>query len=218
LVGPTALILSLITSIFVYLGTKNFSASFLTAVVGPFFFGWIAVTLLKKWLNSEEAPRLSIVSRVGGQVVNILWGSVVAFAVVAFLAFFPFDRFDLAGVSKDVRRSISFHLIKPVLIKKFGNYESAGNLSSCRTNLCSASPDDLEDLSADPQIQAIMNDPRLQNLINDPAVQQAAEKGDYRPILSSPVMRELSQDPEFLIKAIKAYPKIQQGLSKPSDQ
>jgi hypothetical protein len=218
LVGPVALLISLLLSVFVYFSTKSFSASFLTAVLGPFFFAWIIVSALKRWLNSEESPRLSIVSRVGGQVVNVVWGSIVIFLTIAFLAFFPFNRFDLPGVSKDIHRSFCYRLIEPMFINKALNYEKPLNPADCEAGLCSASEKDLEALAADPQIQAILNDPRVQRLYNDPAAQIAIKNKDYRAILDNPAIRELSQDPRFLIQALKVYPKIQALTNAQQDQ
>jgi hypothetical protein len=218
LVGPVALIISLILTGFVYLSTKSFSATFLTAILSPFFFAWIIVSALKKWLNSEEAPRLSIVSRVGGQIVNVVWGSIVIFVTIAFLAFFPFNRFDLAGVSKDVHRSVSFRLIEPMFIDKALHYEPRPDPATCEAGLCSTSEQDLQALASDPQIQAIMNDPRVQRLQNDPDAQKAMENRDYGALVNNPTIRELTMDPQFLIKALKAYPKIQALTNQQQNQ
>jgi hypothetical protein len=217
LVGPLALILSLMTSVLVYFNTKSFSTGFLIAVLGPFFYGWVIVTLLKKWLNAEEAPRLSITSRVGGQVVNVVWGSIVIFITIAFLAFFPFNRFDLPGVSKDVHRSFSFRLIKPIFTNKTKTYVPPTILTDCESGICSASDKQMQTFADDPEVQAIANDPRMQNLLNDPAIQKAVENKDYRAILANPAVNELGKDPQFLIKVIKLYPKVQQNFA-PEDK
>jgi hypothetical protein len=209
LVGPVSIIISLILTGFIYLGTKNFVATFLTAVLGPFFFGWIIVTALKKWLNCDEAPRLSIISRVGGQIVNLVWGSVVIFLAVAFFAFFPFNQYELAGVSKDVRHSFAFRLIEPIFIDKALHATPLPDPGACDTGLCNVSEQTMETFTADPQIQAIMNDPRVQKLQEDPDAQKAMENKDYAALVNNPVIQELTMDPQFLMKALKAYPKIQ---------
>jgi|GEM_PF-2515941 len=209
LVGPVALIISLILSVLIYISTKNFIATFLTGVLGPFFLGWIIVSALKHWLNSDEAPRLSIVSRVGGQIVNLVWGSIVIFLTIAFLAFFPFNRYELAGVSKDVRRSASFRLIEPMFIDKALHSAPLPDPAACEAGLCAAGVQDMQTLTADPQIQAIMNDPRVQKLQEDPDAQKAMENRDFAALVNNPVIQELTMDPQFLMKALKAYPKIQ---------
>jgi hypothetical protein len=209
LVGPVSLTISLVASIFVYLGTKNFSASFLTAALGPFFFAWIIVTLLKKWLNSDEAPRVSLASRLGGQAVNIIWGSLLILLTISFLAFFPFNSFDLPGVSKDIRHSFTFRIVQPIFINSAIAKGEAAAVPDCETGLCSTSEQEMQTLASDPNIMAIMNDPRVQKMINDPTVQNAMKAKDYRAIMGNPAIRELSQDPQFLLKALKAFPKIQ---------
>jgi hypothetical protein len=218
LVGPVSLILSLLTGILLYLSTKLFSAAFLCVVLGPFFYGWILVTLLKKWLNPDDAPRLSMLSRVGGQVVNLAWGGLISLVTVAFLAFFPFNRFDLGGVSKDVRRSLTFRMIEPLFISGALSNNKPINPYGCITDLCSVNEESAEKLLADPNVLAIMSDPRIQKLQNDPETQKALETRDYRAILASPVVRELSQDPKFLIQVLKVYPKIQAITNAQSDQ
>jgi hypothetical protein len=211
LVGPTALVISLIASIFVYLATKNFSAAFLTALLGPFFLAWIIVTIIKKCLNTDAAPQVSAISRIGGQAVNLIWGSIAILLTVAFLAFFPFDRFDLPGISKDIRRSFTFRIVQPLFLNKALDKGTASAApSGCLTDFCSTSEEDLQKLSADPAIQAIMTDPRIQKLQEDSALQKAIETRDYGAIINNPTVRELTQDPQFLLKAFKAYPKIQQ--------
>jgi hypothetical protein len=210
LVGPVSLLLSLATSVVVYFVTKSFSATFLTTVLSPLFYGWAIVVLIKKFLNPNESPELSMVSRVMGQVVNLVWGSLLVFVAVAFLAFFPFDRFDLAGVSKDVRRSFTYRLVEPVFLNKLIAKATAPAPLTCAADLCSAPEADLQTLSNDPDIQTIMNDPRIQKMMDDPAAQKAIEAQDFSAILGNPAVQELTQDPQFIIKAIKAYPKIQQ--------
>jgi hypothetical protein len=208
LVGPASLIISLIAGALVYFNTRNFSASFLIAVLGPFFFAWIIVSALKSWLNPYDEPKLSLVSRILGQLVNLAWGIGVVIFLVAFLAFFPFNQFDLGGVTKDVRKSLSYSLITPI----FANspFDTTPRKSTgCLLDTCSAKEEDVQALASDKEIQAIANDPRIQKMMADPDIRTAAQKQDIKTLLTNPAMRELMNDPAFLIKALKAYPKIQ---------
>jgi hypothetical protein len=206
LIGPVALVLSLVVSGFVYLATKSFSLSFLIGIIGPFFFAWVITAGLSKFIHPADVPQLTMISRVMGQLVNLAWGSVVMGFLVAFLAMFPFEQYQLYGVSKDVRQSYSYRVVLPVL--SGGRIQPPPAQTNCSLGVCSASPDDLQALADDKEIQEIMNDPRMQALINDPAVQKAAETQNVQALLRNPSIQALTQDPAFLFKVMKVYPKI----------
>ena len=210
LITPLAIILSLIPGLLYFFGMGNFKLSLLIAVIGPFLISRLILFILRILTGTDQAPEPGLLSRMAGQAVSFVWGAIVLLFVIAVLSLFPFERFELGGITREVLRSKTFQIIEPTLIRHGvnprGNKDCSGS--------CDAREKAAEKLASDKDIAQMIADPRVQKLISDPVIQAAINRQDMAALLSNPAIRELAADPHFLIKALKAYPKIRSQMSQ----
>lgn len=209
LIGPTSLILSTIACYFIYLFTQNMVVSIIACIPVQFIISWLLKLTVKNFIPPMEDNLLSIISRLGGGIVSLAWSGLIAGIIVALLGVLPLERFELNNLSKDVRQSTTFSLLRPLLVKRGFIAEPVVKPSDCLGGLCKMTDQTVEDLAEDPEVKEIMNDPRMQKLSNDPKAMEAVEKRDIQALLSNPVVAELTADPSFLVKAMKVYGKLQ---------
>ncbi len=217
LIWPLALTISLLTSWTFYKASHNFPWSILLELILPVVLSIMMHSALKRLVNNDDTPRLMLISRIAGQVVNLSWGSILAASLVVLLSLYPFERFELENAGRDIRRSYTLHLARPILeTHRILPSLHAEDAVECLKDLCKMDPQKLAALANDPELKKITDDPRLQKLINDPAFAEAAKKQDIGALLQNPLVGELGRDPELIETLIKAFPKIQ-ALSSSKD-
>ncbi len=212
LVKPVALVLSLALSWSWYFNTHNFNAACLISITGPFIISWLINLGIKRWVNADPIPEISLMSRLGGQAVGLISGSILIAITVAFMAVFPFKRFELGNWEKDVQHSKALAIIRPTLISK-GILSAAPTPAPCLNDVCKVDENDKADLSSDKDMLELMNDPHIQKLLNDPEAMSAIQSQNIGKIMSNPAINELKSDPAFVLKAMRLYPKIQQKIN-----
>ncbi len=213
IIGPVGLALAIIIGITYYNFTHNFMVSGLISFFGQMIIPWLLGKFLKFGLNQFDPPEIHVLSRLGGMAVTLAWGCALTALAITLLALFPFNRFELENASKDIHRSIALSVIKPTLIKK-GILPNDAPAETCSGDSCQMKEMDTAALANDPEIQSLLKDPRLIKLMNDTEALKDIESRDFKRILSNPVIRELQQDPKFLLKILKIYPKIQPFMNK----
>ncbi|MBF0593459.1 MAG: hypothetical protein HQL22_00670 [Candidatus Omnitrophica bacterium] len=213
LAGPVSFLLGLGLGCGYYLLSHDFRGGWIIGIITPFLICWLINRILRERFNPYVDPQLSLLSRLSGQLLSLSWGIIVVGALVGFLSFFPFEKFELENAGRDVQRSATLALIKPILAKK-NLLPSSPPTKSCLNDMCSMSEEDNKTLSSQDEIQTVINDPRVQKLINDPAAVQAIKDRNFTAIMSNPTIKELEKDPGFIAKVLKAYPKIQGQINE----
>ena len=211
LVWPISLLITFAAGWAYYKVTHQFNVVWLIGLCGPYLFSWLIKFAVKRWFNPDQNPP-GIFSRLCGIALNLTWATVFVFLVVAVLAVFPFGRFDLKKFENDVHQSITFKLVKPVLVSR-GILPADASPALCMEDVCKVDASTAKALSDDEEVQAIINDPRIRKMMSDPKIMAAFQSRDIGAILSNPVLSDLRNDPAFLLKAIKVYPKMQKVLN-----
>ncbi|MBF0387930.1 MAG: CvpA family protein [Candidatus Omnitrophica bacterium] len=211
-VQPVALIISFTSCWTIYLQTHNFNAALMIGILGPFILSWLmdlGLNYLKK-INPEQ--QLSTISRLGGISVGLIWGGAMVFIAVALMSLLPFKDLELENVGKDFNRSVSRALIRPVLVKQ-GLLPSSKAQAPCPSDLCSMDASAATALAASPDIQELTNDPLVQKLLKDPEAMAAMKSQNIGKILTNPVINEMKSNPQFILKMMRLYPKVQEQIN-----
>lgn len=208
LIGPAALLLSIGISWVWYQLTASYLISLLISIIAPFILSRIAEEILKLWTPPDGRPRISLLDRIGGQMLALVFGGAVVLLSIALLGIIPLERWELGNANKDIKGSYTFSLVRPTLIKN-GLLSDAPIKKDCPDNLCSMDEGQLASIADEKEIQAFLADPRIQKIMLDPEIQKAAAERNFLKILSHPVIKDLSSDPAFMARALKLFPKIQ---------
>lgn len=212
LINPVTLLLSLALSWVWYTQTRQFNTACLISMLMPFGLSWLAGRWIRSQTPAGSLADLPMLSRLCGMAVELIWGGTIAALVVGFMAVFPFKQFELENWSKDVQRSQALASIRPTLIQ-YGILPAAKKPTPCLNDVCKIDEDDKADLSTDKELTELAQDPRILKLLNDPSAMTAIRSQNIARILSDPIINELRSDPQFLIKVMRAYPKIQQKIN-----
>jgi uncharacterized membrane protein required for colicin V production len=206
IIGPAAFIIATAAAYFYFKQTNNVLVALGIGIFGPIFLGWLINLTIDNTILRNKVPTSSPVSRTFGAIFNLIWGGLIFLSVFAFLILIPLKPFGLGDINANVRSSMTHKLLK-------GHFEKFGIISpdegkECATGVCSMLEEDKKSLAEDKDVQDIMNDPRVQKLMADPAMQAAIAKQDFAAILANPLVFELGQDPAFIGKAMRVYPKV----------
>ena len=190
----------------------HFPGIWIFGFFGLYFFIFLINAGLNRWINPHQNPP-GFISRLGGLVVHLTWGSVILLCVTALTAVFPFNKFELENAGKDIQQSTTLKLIKPVLVAK-GILPADTPPALCLSDVCKMDEPINKVLTDDADVQSVIHDPRMQKIFNDPETIAVFQSRNMNAIMSNPTVTELRNDPAFLLKAIKAYPRIQQRLNE----
>ncbi|MFH0754559.1 MAG: CvpA family protein [Candidatus Omnitrophota bacterium] len=205
-VGPVSFGAALLVAFFLYQKTHNPIITLSVGLFGPVFLGAVINTIINHTIMRNKIPEPSTLSRITGAAFNCLWGSIICLTILAGLIVMPLDAFRLGDINNNARGSITYALLRKPFASKgiISSYEA----QACVSGVCTMSEKDQNKLAADKDVQEIMNDPRVLRLMASPAIQGAIDAQDYTALFSNPIVMELGQDPEFLAKALRVYPKI----------
>lgn len=175
--GPASLLIGLIPGTLCYILTKNILSGLLAGTFSVFLLTWLINSVIRARF-SDTSSRLTVIGRIAGGTVNLLWGGSILFVFLLILTLVPLKRFGLASFAQDMDHSLTYTTIARIISK--------------------APP-------AKKQINpALTNDQRIKNLLNDPAVHQAAEIRDFRQLLANPAVTAVAKDPSLLLKILQA--------------
>ena len=175
--GPLSLLIGLILGTTGYILTKNILSGLLIGILATFLLTWLINSVIRARF-SDTSSRLTIIGRIAGGTINLLWGGSILFLFLLILTLIPLKRFGLISFAQDMDRSFTYTTIAKML---------------------SSLPPSKKQI--DP---ALANDPRIQNLLNDPAIHQSAEIRDFRQLLANPTVAAVTKDPSLLLKLFQA--------------
>jgi hypothetical protein len=200
-VGPASMMLSTLAAWLIHATTKNIGITLLAGLLGPFVLGWIFALVFKLLLPKHETPVPSLISRIGGALLNIGWGMPLLAGGVVLLALVPINQPTLVSMRQDVLRSFTYTTMRPLFHLPDPQQKA---LATAKT--------------IDPANSELLKDERLQEVLKDPALLEAIENKDFAKILSNPKIVAMSMDPAFVIKALKTASEQQPPLSFGDDQ
>ena len=111
LAGPASLIISLAVSWLFYMNTRNLPVTLGMNVVLPLILSTTIHNTLNARHDDNMDPRLLLLSRMAGQIINTLWGALIAVACVVILSVLPLERYELSRAQNDVRQSYTLRQI-----------------------------------------------------------------------------------------------------------
>jgi uncharacterized membrane protein required for colicin V production len=199
LIGPFSIIAAGIASFLYYKSTQNVTISLSIGLIGPLVLGWCLKVLFKKPpLSILKVQEVSLLSRVGGALLTLMWGWVFIFFTLVLLAVLPDFSPAMTTVRDDVTQSITYTMIVVPLEKSFfGTQMHQPHVTVANMGASSN------------EAQALAQDPRFQQVLQDPQVQQAIQNHDYSKLMSNPKMlalvQQLMSDPANLQKVLGLY-------------
>lgn len=213
IIGPCSLCIATVGAYYLFKHTHNPISALTLGLFGPMFLGLIINLILDNTVLRGKPPQVSTISQIAGALFNLAWGALVCLSILAGLVVIPLDTFGLGDINQNVRTSMTYHLLKDRLAT-FGVIPP-DDIKACTTGTCSMVKPGQEQLMNDKDVQEVLNDPRILKLVSDPAMQAAIEKQDVAAMISNPVIFELGQDPAFIAKAMRIYPKIKAAGALP---
>lgn len=192
-VGPASMLLSSLLAWLVFVKTQHIGTALLVGLLGPFILGQI-LNLLIQLMASKEAPVPSLISRIGGALLNLSWGVPLLAGGIVLLAILPIEHPTLTSIRMDISKSVTYKTLSQLLHLPDPQQKTKP--------ITPPPPQKMEDL---------ISNPRFQKILEDPALLEAIEKKDFTKIISNPKIMELSNDPAFILKALRLQ--IQQDPS-----
>ncbi len=196
ILGPLALILATIVSIVYYAWTKDIPISLCIGLFGPFILAWIFRFFLHSWKQmTNPEGKLSLVSRIGGALLTLLWGMTMVIITLLLLAMIPPVNKPLQVMYKDIHMSYIYRIIKPL------DYYA------------------IDKPSPQENLESLSKDKRIQDIINDPKITEAIRLKDYSSLMSNPKIMALIRDPEMIKKMMAIYKQLlQQQINSTNSQ
>jgi len=178
---------------------------YVTAALMLFLGAGIIVSLLfwlvGNFLSQDESP--STGSRVGGSVVGLITGTVVAIVIVWTFNFLNHLRAPEDSTNKPgAGQSVIAKLASQVAGKAVGAAMSMGSTKPEIVNLSAAIIESPAKLTQ--QAQALANSKDLQALLIDPQNQRVLNSGDVEAVRNLPALRQLASNPDMLALANSA--------------
>ncbi|MEI6438365.1 MAG: CvpA family protein [Candidatus Omnitrophota bacterium] len=212
LVKPAAILLSFALAWAWYMNTHQFNTTCVITLSGPILFSWLMHLAIRTWVRKEMFPYISPLSRLGGMAVNLAWGGAMAIVCIGLLSVFPYEKFELQNMGKDVERSQAVAIVRPFLASK-GLIPSKKQKMPCLDDICKVDETDKEELSAEKEMQELYNDPHIKKLMSDPEAMAAIQSRNIAKIMQNPIINEMKSDPAFMLKAMRLFPKVQQKIN-----
>ena len=165
-------------------------------LIGPILLHLLLKLLLKIWVQATNPEsKLSLISRIGGALLTVLWGWIFILFTLILLMVMPTWGKALSAVHNDVTRSVSYRFIKP-----WGDIFFAPSKQKTTIIVNHSSGNEVQSLAEDPRFKSVLMDPEIQNEINS---------HDFAKLMSNPKMIALTQqimsDPVALKKVMAVY-------------
>ena len=211
-VGPISFVAGSMIGYAAYHATHRPLVGILVAIWGPVILTW-GINLLIRAKFGKRPTSIHPASRIAGALINMLWGGSILALSLILISMLPFRLAGLNAVKKDINASFTYRRIEAMLPVQ---HVAPPNAKKCATNACAlASESDAIDLLADKDVQDLMNDPCVKNILASPELKKALEEKNVGAILSSSEFMTYCQNPKLIVKALTAYPKIQQKIRQP---
>ena len=180
-------------------------AAYLSAALILFLGAGLVVNLafwvLEKLLAEDES--VSTGSRVGGSIVGLITGTIVAIVLVWTFNFVSHMAAPEKSTSKpDAQQSAIAKLANQAASKAVGTAMSMSSTKPEIANLSAAMIEAPGELTR--QVQALANSKDLQALLIDPNNQRVLDSGDVEAVRKLPALRQLARNPDMLALANSA--------------
>jgi len=209
LLVPFSIIIATIISIVYFQITKDIIICLLIGLFGPILLNLLFKFFLKhltKVFNSEIKP--GFLSRLGGAIVNLVWGWIFIIFALILLASLPSWGGAMTAVHNDVVKSASYFFVKPWGESLFAAAQK--NVPTTTTSTTGANPTDTSTASNN-DATSLSQDPRFQAALQDPEVQKEIDAHDIVKLMGNPKMMELTRqimsDPATFKKVMALYSK-----------
>ncbi len=197
LLVPFSIIVGTIISVLYYLLTKEMIVSLLIGLVGPFLLHLLFKYLLKLVVKAGNVDiKPSILSRIGGALLNLTWGWVFIIFTLVLVAALPPWGDTMTSIHNDVTQSISYSVAKPFADNLFGT-------TPANPDAVASAPPSANDA------KTLAEDPRFQKVLQDPDIQKDIDSHDIVKLMSNPKMmdltRQIMSDPATMKKIMALY-------------
>jgi len=203
--GPIALIICSVLSYAYYLYTRDMVIAAAIGIVAPIVLN-ILFSIMLNLISHDKDKNTSLIGRIIAALLNLLWGGFIIAVMLFTILMIPFDLPLLQRAQKDIERSSSYVLIKPVIDQTLQKH----NVQPIDPSKLAAlsDPKKMEEVEKTEEYQSLVNDKRIQDILNDPSVNDLIERKQIAQLMQHPKILELTRDPELLKKFLALYSKI----------
>lgn len=210
--GPLAFVLCIFAAFVYFQRTHNLIYALLIGIFGPIALRWFfsyLLSLLDKIVSEDEGP--SVLSRILGVVVNVIWSGTLLLLTIFCLAVLPFDFMALKPVKQNIQASYSVHFLAQQ-VPALGRWKPRPQEASLVGMSEDMNMDQaVADLKNSQEFKEIMHDPRVKDLISDETIKKDIENKDVMSLLRNPKFVQIMNDPELVEKFISVYMKAQES-------
>lgn len=164
---------------------------------GLTFFRLVLTVIGKKEAAGQAAS--SITNRFAGSVLGLLWGTLMAAALLLLFTLLPAQTLAGYSLEKALETSRAFSLLQRLeLSKNIPILESINYLRKA-----SLDEEEKARLADQPQFQELLQNENMKAIIDDPQTQDQLNNKDIKGLLTNPKIRNLLNDGQFVEKLLK---------------
>ena len=208
---PVIFVVSVLLGTLYFRRTNNLFIGFLIGFLGPIVLNVIASLVLGLWRKAnQEEESFSLVDRLLGSAVELVWGGalLVAIGIGFFLA--PLDSLKLGFVKDDVVHSLSFHYLSVAIKNKMPQIKPPE-----KSVAVSPKPADTQALQNTEEYQKLMSDPRIKELLSDEETLRQIKEKDLAKLLNNPRIATILQDTQLLKEFLQLNQKMMAQTNGP---
>lgn len=207
--GPVALMVCFFYSYFYFQKTHNFGISALICILGPFILNIILGAVLaifhKGKDEKEEESAASVLNRLSGGLLNVLWMGALILVTVCFFLMIPIRISALESLRESLIKSRTVRIVANV---------SGDSLPFLREDV---QPVDIQEarfhfkqIQKTAEFKKLMEDERVKKLFADPQTARKIQSQDILGLLNDPRIQEVLQDPRLIREFLAVNKKMVQ--------
>jgi len=197
LLGPVSLMISILVSYFYYSLNQNFILCLLISVAGPLVIHFFLSLTLKLWHKTiHEDKSISLMSRLSGASISILWSGGILIMALILVSFIPGNMVGFPSIQKDVLNSKSYAIIKKI----FNDYLPMDKNAAAMREITDLfqNPAQVDKLRSDDNFKNVLNDDKIARLLSDEETRQDIQNKNIAKLLSNPAMQDVLKDKDLL--------------------
>lgn len=199
LLGPVSFIAGILCGLVYYWKTGNVFLTIAIYAFAPFVIHFIGSLILNIWnKNVSQEAKPSVISRLSGGFVSMIWSGCFLTVFLIFLVLVPGYFQWLKNIQADIGRSASFQLIEKVSGKNL--LKESQRVATIPQTL--NDPDQRKKIEQTKEFKELMENEKFRALMNDTEFSKKVETRDFSAIISNPRLQEIFQDPELLKKIL----------------
>lgn len=207
LIGPLSCFLCSFFGVIYYDLNENLIAAALIILVGSIGLA-IGLSMLFSLslitVNKEFRGKTFLASRIAGSLINVVWQGNLMLLICIILAAIPAENSQITKLQSQIEESVAMRLYYQKVISR--NPKVHAVIDSL---FVLKEKETLEQLSTTKEYKLLLADKKFQAFLNSPEVIKGAETKNYLPIIRSPALKSLLDDPavmEYVTQlAIKTY-------------